>query len=310
MHGPLSEIGLVEVLQLLERGRRSGTLRVTGPDPTAPRTLWLRGGRIVALEPDAGDAAVDAGLVQRALAIDGDPSGAEHPALLPVATRERLRRRLAGQALGAMLHWSRGRFDFAEGRVDDGPLDLSADDVIFAVVDAEARRVDLAAELHGFHLVPAFAPADRLADGPALSLDATDWRLLDAVDGVRDVAALAAALGEPLEEVAERVRALLAATILVPTVAPLDAALQARAAIEAGRYDDAVALLRARVAAAPVDGDAWRLLGLAEVGAGRFDRAIGAWESWSAADPGRTDEAASLTRAARTMVEALRETRD
>lgn len=310
MHGPLSEIGLVEVLQLLERGRRSGTLRVTGPDPTAPRTLWLREGRIVALEPEAGDEAIDAGLVQRALAVAGDPTSSDHPALLPASTRERLRVRLAGRALGAMLHWSRGRFDFAEGRVDDGPLDLSADDVIFAVVDAEARRVELAAALDGFHLVPAFALPERLGEGGPVTLDATDWRLLDAIDGVRDVGALAALLGEPLEEIAERVRALLAAAILVPTAAPPDVALQARAAIEAGRYDDAVTLLRARVAAVPADGDAWRLLGLAEVGAGRFDRAIGAWESWSAADPGRTDEATSLTRAARTMVEALRETRD
>lgn len=307
MHGPLSEISLVEVLQLLQRGQRSGTLRVTGPDPTAPRTLWLREGAVVALEPEASDAAVDAGLIARALASGEAEDG---PATVPAPVRDALRSRLASAALGTMLHWSRGRFDFAEGTVPPGPLNVSPDALVLDVVESEMRRVDLAGELDEFRAVPDFADAESIADGPIPTLDPLDWRLLDAVDGVRNVAALAAALDEPLDAVAERVRSLQAAAILQLMSAPADVSLQARAAIEAGRYDEAAALLRARVAAVPGDGEAWRTLGLAEVGAGRFDRAIGAWEAWRAADPPRAEEAASLTRAAQTMVEALRDGRD
>ena len=308
MHGPLSEISLVEVLQLLQRGRRSGTLRVTGPDPTAPRTLWLREGLVVALEPEASDAAVDAGLIARALASDETDDG---PDRVPLAMRQALRSRLASASLGAMLHWSRGRFDFAEGPVPAGPLEVSPDALVFDVVESEMRRVDLAAELDEFRAIPDFVPPEAMVVVTAeLKLDPLDWRLLDVVDGVRNIAALAAALDEPLDAVAERVRALQAAAILQLAAAPPDVALEARAAIEAGRYDDATALLRARVAAVPGDGEAWRTLGLAEVGAGRFDRAIGAWEAWRAADPTRAEEAAALTRAAQTMVEALRDGRD
>ncbi|MEP6589749.1 MAG: DUF4388 domain-containing protein [Gemmatimonadota bacterium] len=307
MHGPLSEISLVEVLQLLQRGRRSGTLRVTGPDPTAPRTLWLRDGVVVALEPEASDLALDAGLIARCLATDDAEEG---PDRVPLTVRETLRTRLACSALAAMLHWSRGRFDFAEGVVGEGPLALSPDALVLDVVDREMRRVELGALLDDFSAVPSFAPAVPHGPDATLDLDPLDWRLLDAVDGLRNVASLAAALDEPLDMVAERVRSLQAAAILQLVSARPDVSLEARAAIEAGRYDEAAALLRARVSAAPGDGDAWRMLGLAEVGAGRFDRAIGAWEAWRAADPAHADEAVSLTRAAQTMVEALRESRD
>lgn len=307
MHGPLREISLVEVLQLLQRGQRSGTLRVTGPDPTAPRTLWLREGVVVALEPEASDAAVDAGLIARALASSEPDDG---PATVPAPLHDALRSRLASAALGTMLHWSRGRFDFTEGPVPPGPLNVSPDALVLEVVESEMRRVDLALELDEFRAIPAFASIELMAQGTLPTLDPLDWRILDAVDGVRNVAALAAALDEPLDAVAERVRSMQAATILQLVSAPADVSLEARAAIEAGRYDEAAALLRARVTSVPGDGEAWRTLGLAEVGAGRFDRAIGAWEAWRAADPLRAEEAASLTRAAQTMVEALRDGRD
>ncbi|HEX3928298.1 MAG TPA: DUF4388 domain-containing protein [Gemmatimonadales bacterium] len=304
MHGPLSEIGLVEVLQLLERGRRTGELRIVGPDPTAPRTLVVHEGRITALAPDASDAALDGALVLRHLAAPGDGEDA-----VPLVTREVLRGRLAARAIAAMLHWGRGRFDFEAGPVAAGPLALSIDTVVLDVVAAESRRVDLAAALRDFHAVPDFVVDDSGA-GPVPPLLPLDWRILDAVDGVRSVAAIAGAVGEALEDVAERVQVLEAATILVLRAAAADVALDARAAIEAGRYEEAAGLLRDRVTSVPADGESWRALGLAEVGAGRFDRAIEAWRAWGAADPRRSADAESLVHAARTMLEALLDTRD
>jgi hypothetical protein len=310
MHGPLNEIGVVEVLQLLERGRRSGVLRVVGPDPMAVRTVRLREGRVVALEPDAGDASVDAALVARHLAL-ADPQLPElGPAAVPASLREALRGQLAVRALDAMLHWSRGRFDFQEQAVEPGPLDLATESLVLQVVEAESRRAELASELAGFQAIPTFASPEAIADGSSLTLAPIDWRVLDAIDGTRSVAAVAAALGESIEDVAERVRALVAAAILELQSAPRNITLEARTAIEAGRYEQAVALLTGRVTAAPGDGEAWHALGLAEVGAGRFDRAIEAWEAWGAAAPSRANEAAALQQAARTMLEALRETRE
>lgn len=310
MHGPLHEIGVVEVLQLLERGRRSGVLRVVGPDPAAMRTLFVREGRVVALEPDAGDSALDTALEARHFAIADATVPELGAASLPTALREELRGQLAVRALDTMLHWSRGRFDFAEEGVASGPLDLATESLVLQVVDAESRRVELAAALDGFLAVPVFASPEAIESGPPLVLTPLDWRVLDAVDGWRCVSALAATLGEPIEDVAERIRALVATTILVLQDAPRDVTLEARAAIEAGQYEHAVALLAGRVATVPGDGEAWHALGLAQVGAGRFDRAVEAWEAWGTASPSRAREAAALQQAARTMLEALHETRD
>lgn len=304
MHGPLSEIGLADVLQLLERGKRTGILRVVGPDPTAPRTIHLQGGRIVALDPDASDAALSTALCVRALASLDPATPEDGAAAVPRDVRDGLRRHLATRSLGAMLHWVRGRFDFEAHPVGDGPLSLSADAIVFDVVDAEGRREELAALTSDFHAVAEFVAPDVVANGPPLSLSVLDWRILDLVDGVRDIAACAATLGEPVEDVAGRVRALTAAAILVLRPPLAEAA---RFAIDAGRYDEAVALLRDRVVRVADDGQAWRALGLAEVGAGRFDRAIDAWTEWGKVAPASTDEADTLIHAARTMLEALRE---
>lgn len=304
MHGPLSEIGLADVLQLLERGKRTGVLRVVGPDPTTPRTLHLKDGRVVALEPDASDEALAAALSMRALASLDPTTPEDGPDAVPRDVRDGLRRRLATRTLAAMLHWVRGRFDFEAHAVADGPLSLSPDTIVFDVVDAEGRRAELAAVTSEFHAVAAFAPPDSVANGPPVSLGVLDWRILDVVDGVRDIATCAATLGEPVEDVADRVRSLTAAAILVlrPPLADV-----VRLAIDGGRYDEAVTLLRERVASVAGDGEAWRALGLAEVGAGRFDRAIDAWTAWGNVTPASADEADTLIHAARTMLEALRE---
>lgn len=310
LHGPLHEIGLVEVLQLLERGQRTGRLRVVGPDPSVPRVILIRQGRIVGVSPDADEAAVARGLVRRHLAVATDDA-VDGPEAVGSAVRAELRERLAVRALAAMLAWTRGRFDFSEDQAAAGHLDWSPDALLLDVVRREGRRLDLAEALGGFDRVPRLlAQATDEAPPGHVTLDATDWRLLDAVDGVRDVAALAAVLEEPLEEVAERVRDLMAAAILDLQAPTTDVATQARGAIEAGRHAEAIPPLQARLAAVPGDGEAWRLLGLAEVGAGRFARAIEAWEAWAAADPRRADEAAALVRAAHTMLEALQESRD
>ncbi|MEO5825812.1 MAG: DUF4388 domain-containing protein [Gemmatimonadales bacterium] len=299
MHGPLSEIGLADVLQLLERGRRSGSLRVVGPDPTTPRTLGLQDGRIVMVHPDATDDAVTAGLVARSLA---SASGESEP--VPPIVREALRRRLAARALSRMMYWNRGRFDFEERTGEVGPLTLSPDALVLAMVAAEDRRATLGADMAGFQSVPDFGTSEAMASGPAWTPGVLDWRILDAVDGIRDVATMAALLGEPIEDVAGAIQVLVTSAILVLSPPLID---QARRAIEAENFPGAITLLRHRLAVVPDDADAWRALGLAEAGAGHFDAAIDAWTAWQGIDPAHLDDASMLIHAARTMDDALRE---
>jgi tetratricopeptide (TPR) repeat protein len=305
MHGPLSEISLIEVLQLLERGRRSGVLRVVGPDSREPRTVRIHRGRVTAVLPDAADTAIDRALVRRHLAPPDETEGA-----LSSAERERLRERLARTALEAMMLWSRGRFDFTEADTEDGPLSWSADALVMALVDDESRRVERGEVLHDWHAIPALLPTEVMQIGDTLSLGALDWRILDTVDGQRDVAAISAALDEPLEDVGERVRGLVGGAILQLLVPQADGTAAARQAIDAGRYEEAAEHLRVRLHAAPNDAEAWRTLGLAEVGAGRFEAAVDAWVTWRRVAPERATEADALIVAARTMMEALLDHRE
>lgn len=310
LHGPLHEISLIEVLQLLERGGRSGHLRVVGPDQGIPRTVTLAKGRIVDLTPDADDAAVSLGLIRRHLAVAEDDA-VDGPDGVPEAVRHAMREHLATRALTIMLQWTRGRFDFLEETITGGPLDWSPETVVLALVRQEALRLDLAQALDEFRVVPIFAPqAPDATPSAPLRLEVADWRVLDAVDGERDVAALADHLDETVEEVGERIRRMVAAAILELHPAVRDVIREARLAIEAGRHEEAVGLLQDRLVSAPQEGEAWRLLGLAEVGGGRFDRAIAAWQRWAGVDARRADEASALLRAAHTMVEALHENRD
>lgn len=306
MHGPLSEIGLIEVLQLLERGRRSGKLRLSGSDPAIGHVIRIAAGRVVAIEPDADAAAVRRALIRRC---EIDPS---EPNLDSVAAerRESIRHELARAALQTMLHWSRGRFDFQASDGEAGPLDWSVDSLVLELVAAESERADLATEFAGWRAVPRLASATILATGGRIALDPLEWRLIEAADGSRDVAALAAHLGESLEEIGIRLRSLVVAAIIQLEAPSAVAAAEPLATIETAKYDEAVAQLRARTEARPDDGEAWRTLGLTEVGAGRFDRAIAAWSSWQQAVPGQADDATALIRAARTMMEALSESSD
>lgn len=305
MHGPLNEISLIEVLQLLERGRRSGVLRVVGPDPDEPRTVQIHRGLVSAVEPDANDDAINRALVRRHLAPPDEADGALSP-----AERQRLRERVARTALEGMMHWNRGRFDFTEADTSAGPLAWSADALVMALVDDESRRVELGEELHEWHAIPAFLTPETVAAGAPVTLAALDWRILDAVDGLRDVAAISAALDEPLEDVGARIRELVAGAILQLLPPATDGTAEARQAIDAGRYDEATARLRVRLTAAPQDAEAWRTLGLAEVGAGRFEGAVEAWMSWRRVAPERASEADALIVAARTMMEALLDHRE
>lgn len=307
MHGPLSEIGLIEVLQLLERGRRSGRLRVIGPTNGPPHTLRIRDGLLVAIEPDADDAALTKALIRRAELAPGEPADLSP---VPVAHQEAVRERLARQALGVMLHWDHGRFDFEAGPVPDGPLSWSSDALVLDLVATESRRAELQEALSQWRVIVERAPADAMPGELPISLEALDWRIVDAANGQRDVAGLAAHLVEPIEEVGARVRVLESAAILHlrqpdPEVRRSDERPQLL-----DTPDQSIERLRARLRFVPGDGMAWRALGLAEVGAGHFDRAVAAWTAWQDSVPADTLAARALIEAAHIMMEALRDSRE
>jgi hypothetical protein len=167
LEGSLRELALADVLQLLELGRRSGSLHVTD------EARGLRGEVLLA---------------------DGAVAGAR------LAGRQAVRDAEVQAAICAMSEVRVGRFAFvpaAEGEPAPAARRLRVEGVL---VEA-ARRADDWARLGG--AVPHAEAVPVLADGgdaAPLALDARAWALLAEVDGARDVVALAAALGrDPLE---------------------------------------------------------------------------------------------------------------
>ena len=173
--GSLHEMALADVLQLLELGRKSGVLHVDGPD-----------GPLGALRLEEGTIAAARLAARTGASASGEAAG-------------RVR-----DAACTLLAARSGRFRFSAtgpGSAHGGGVRLR----IEAVLVEAARRADewaaLADAVPDGQAVPVLAALGGDAGRPAapLALAPRHYALLAAVDGARDVAALARALGrDPL----------------------------------------------------------------------------------------------------------------
>jgi hypothetical protein len=167
LEGSLGELTLVDVLQLLELGRRTGVLRLWDGARRAVGAVQLSDGGVCEAFAVAGAHPVHAASDDESAVVD---------------------------ALGALLRVAGGRFAFTPGPVapDGRPLRLER-----LLVEA-MRRADewarLADVIPGPDAVAVLAADER--SGP-VAPTARQWAVLAELDGVRDVATLAAALGRP-----------------------------------------------------------------------------------------------------------------
>jgi tetratricopeptide (TPR) repeat protein len=120
-----------------------------------------------------------------------------------------------------------------------------------------------------------------------------EWEVLAAVDGQKDLHALASELGRSEFDVARTVYSLSAAGVIVldnpatnraslghgrdltGSIAP------AREALARGEYENAAKVLQEILRADPLLPEARRLLGLCQAGLGRFRGAVETWKSWA-----------------------------
>jgi tetratricopeptide (TPR) repeat protein len=157
-----------------------------------------------------------------------------------------------------------------------------------------------------------------------------EWEVLAAVDGQRDLHALASALGRSEFDVARTVFSLSAAGVIVvdnPTVSAARAGSQAgreaglslgpaRAALADGQYEQAAKALQDVLRADPLMPEARRLFGLCQVALGRFRAAAETWKSWARlgtltpAEEALAPEVERLRQAAETFAQELESHRD
>ena len=209
IEGPLKELGVHDVFQLLDLTRKTGVLRITSDvRQNAGRVLFDRGA-VVGAEMRSSPARLGTQLVKagkigdeelmhvRAMQAAGD--GRRFGELL-VATRaigrrelDRFLRRHVEEVLFELMSWSEGYFTFEESVLDGVDVDAAVRIPTEAILMEAARRIDEWSHMRGViphvGVVPVLAPG--AGDGGQLDLVPAEWEVLAAVDGIRDVRQIA-----------------------------------------------------------------------------------------------------------------------
>jgi tetratricopeptide (TPR) repeat protein len=343
LEGPLKELHIHDVFQLLDLGRKSGVLRVTSELRQTSGTVSFERGGVVAASLGKDSQPLGTRLVRlgkiseadlakaRALQESGD-SRRLGDILVAVGAipRRELDRQLKGQiedTIFELLGWSEGYFRFEEGAPCEAmvasPVRLPTE----ALLMEAARRHDewsrIEAKIPHLRVVPKLPP-DTPASG-RIDLMPFEWEVLAAVDGQRDLHALASALGRSEFDVARTVFALSTAGVIVvdnPAVAPARVGGPnwresgaflgpARAALADGEYEQAAKALQDVLRTDPLMPEARRLFGLCQAALGRFRAAAETWKSWSRlgtltpAEEALAPDVERLRKAAETLAQEL-----
>jgi len=224
IEGPLKELGLHDVFQLLDLSRKTGVLRVTSPLRRNQGTVYFDGGAIVGAEVRSnphplGEMLVRTGrLTETELAMARDlQSRGDRRRLgeILVATGALTHRELERQVrlqieevVFEVVSWQEGYFSFTEGPLADLHTEAEIRIPTEAVLMEGARRIDewSRIERHVPHLavVPSLEALEDTVHG-ALDLLPGEWEVLAQINGERDVRKLAADLGRSEFEVAKTV---------------------------------------------------------------------------------------------------------
>ena len=264
IQGPLRELGIHDVFQLLDLGRKTGVLRISSTLRQNEGTIWFHEAAVVAASIQSnphplGTALLKAGKIReedltRACTMQEQGDGRRIGEILVAcgAITERELRLLVrvhiDDVVFTMLGWSEGYFIFEECPPESIPRETDLRISVEHLLLEGARRIDewsrIQSRIAHLGVVPRLAPP--ISDEPgSLSLLPFEWRVLAAADGERDVQAIALSLGEPEFDVARALFGLASAGV----IGLRDPALEtARAAPR----EDAEALLREGEAARAV----------------------------------------------------------
>ena len=256
IQGPLRELGIHDVFQLLDLGRKTGALRISSALRQNEGTIWFHEAAVVAASIHSnphpiGTVLLRSGKIReedlaraRAMQEQGDSRrigeiliaiGALTPRELTAQVRLHIE-----DVVFTMLGWSEGYFVFEECAPDAIPRETDLRISVEALLLEGARRIDEWSRIQGriAHLgvVPRLAPPSSNEPG-SLTLTPFEWRVLAAADGERDVQAIAVSLGEPEFDVARALFGLASAGVIVLRDPALESA-------HAAPRRDAEALLR------------------------------------------------------------------
>jgi tetratricopeptide (TPR) repeat protein len=300
IEGPLRELGVHDVFQLLDLTRKTGALRIRSALRDNDGVVQFRNGRVVGASMRDENHRIGRMLVQAGRVTEEELLGALKIQIQEGETRrigeilvaigavsqrelDRQVRRQIEAVVFELLSWSEGYFSFEEGAAEPDVVDDASALTAEALLMEAARRIDewarMADRIPHADVVPALADPD--SDHAAtLDLRPHEWQVLAAVDGAASIRGIAASAGLSEFDAARVIYGLLSTGVLaIVNTAPVleDDALvhlsDAREASRDGRHIDAVAASERAIRQAPGIAEAHALAGLALFDLNRLDEA-------------------------------------
>ena len=342
IEGPLRELGIHDVFQLLDLSRKTGALAVTSELRDNEGTVHFRNGKVVAAAIKSnphrlGDLLILSGRVTAAQVAAASAAQKERgdarrlgEILLEMGaiSQKELERQVRLQieaVIFELLSWREGFFRFEEGPMQGDPMVQIGTE---ALLMEGARRIDEWSRISD--RVPSLLAIPRLSSltddehAPMLDLLPSEWEVLTMIDGTLDLRAIASQLARTEFDTAKVVYGLVS-TGVVELVVP--AAVAERVAVRAATPPigtRAVADVPTPVVAPPVvpspvvaaaaappiaDGADDLERGFQFVLRGDFDSAVDSWAAWLRSHPrdGMTERVRGALQAAaqlRALVEA------
>jgi hypothetical protein len=235
IEGPLRELGIHDVFQLLDLSRKTGVLRVTSELRHNAGIVYFEEGTVIYAEIRSNPHPLGGLLLRSGKITDadlerardmqtrgGDPRrlGEILVALGAITPRE-LQRQVRFQVeevVFEVINWREGYFSFTEGPLTDVPAEAAVRISTEALLMEGARRIDewtrIEKRIPHLGVVPAYAPSMEGGDGD-LDLLPPEWEVLALIDGERDLRAIAATLGRSDFDIAKTLFGLESAGLIV-----------------------------------------------------------------------------------------------
>ncbi len=233
IEGPLKELGIHDVFQLLDLSRKTGTLRVTSQLRRNHGVIQFESGAVVAAQIRSNPHRLGALLLRAGKITEGELEMAndmqrrgdtrrlgeilvEIGALLPGDLERQIRLQVE-EVIFEVMGWQEGYFSFTEGPptdlVTDAPVRIPTEVLLMEA----ARRTDewsrIQRQVPHLGVVPVLEPVAE-GEGGQLDLLPLEWEVLAMVDGTRDLRGVARMLGRAEFDVAKMVFGLQSAGIL------------------------------------------------------------------------------------------------
>jgi hypothetical protein len=227
IEGPLRELGIHDVFQLLDLSRKTGVLRVTSELRQDDGVVAFDNGRVVHAAIRSKSMPIEMALLQAGRVTEQDIDKARLrqangrvkrdvvEALVDIGaiTQRELERQLRLQiesVVFELMAWHEGFFSFEERSREEITVDARITVSTESLLMEGARRIDEWSRIEdvipNLEVIPELAPVDeqREANGGAmLDLLPHEWQVLTMIDGQRDLRAIAASLGRDEFEIAK-----------------------------------------------------------------------------------------------------------